>query len=494
MESIWHQTSAAAPRPPLEEDLSAEAAVIGGGMAGILTAALLEEAGVRTVVLEADRVGSGQTGNTTAKVTSQHGDCYRRLEERLGAEAAVQYAGAGQEAVEAFRQLIRRRRLDCAWEELPAYLYALSPRSSLEEEAAAQQRAGLPVRLTRKTGLPFPVKEALRCDGQGQLHPLRLLHALARELTVYEGARVLAAEGDRLHTAGGSVRAERIIFACHFPFVNMPGYYFLRMHQERSYVLALSGAPALPGMYYSVDPGGLSLRTAQGLLLAGGGGHRTGENRSGGAYASLARSAGLLFPGVREAARWSAQDCMTLDGVPYIGPFSSSAPMFKRATRGRSTPGTMARARWSSSAISWPVRRISTRGKSLVSLMNWAWRPRATRISAPAWRHRSSTAGRSSVVVQQRQATSIPSWAAIRPTGSTISCRGRMRPKRAITISPLFYTKRNRFRPTSSSRRRSATPSTTRTTISQVALTVALFRWPPNTRPSRSPALMCRWG
>ena len=248
MESIWHQTSAAAPRPPLEEDLSAEAAVIGGGMAGILTAALLEEAGVRTVVLEADRVGSGQTGNTTAKVTSQHGDCYRRLEERLGAEAAVQYAGAGQEAVEAFRQLIRRRRLDCAWEELPAYLYALSPRSSLEEEAAAQQRAGLPVRLTRKTGLPFPVKEALRCDGQGQLHPLRLLHALARELTVYEGARVLAAEGDRLHTAGGSVRAEQIIFACHFPFVNMPGYYFLRMHQERSYVLALSGAPALPGM------------------------------------------------------------------------------------------------------------------------------------------------------------------------------------------------------------------------------------------------------
>ena len=84
MESIWHQTSAAAPRPPLEEDLSAEAAVIGGGMAGIPTAALLEEAGVRTVVLEADRVGSGQTGNTTAKVTSQHGDCYRRLEERLG--------------------------------------------------------------------------------------------------------------------------------------------------------------------------------------------------------------------------------------------------------------------------------------------------------------------------------------------------------------------------------------------------------------------------
>ena len=145
-------------------------------------------------------------------------------------------------------------------------------------------------------------------------------------------ARVLEAEGDRLHTAGGTVRAERIIFACHFPFVNAPGYYFLRMHQERSYVLALSGAPRVPGMYYSVDPGGLSLRPAEGLLLVGGGGHRTGENRQGGIYEALARSAGLLFPGSRETARWSAQDCMTLDGVPYIGPFSSAAPGWYVAT------------------------------------------------------------------------------------------------------------------------------------------------------------------
>lgn len=326
MRSIWQQIPQPACRPPLEEDLEAEAAVIGGGMAGILTATLLEESGVHTVVLEADRVGSGQTGRTTAKVTSQHGLFCRALEKKLGAKAAETFAWANQAAVEAYRDLIRRRRLRCGWEDVPAYLYTLESETVLEAEAAAQSRAGLPVQLTRRTGLPFPVRCALRCDGQGQLHPLRLLYALAEALTVYEGTRVLEAEGNLLRTGGGTVRAERIIFACHFPFVNAPGYYFLRMHQERSCVLALSGAPKLPGIYYGADPGGLSLRCAEGQLLVGGGSYRTGENRTGGRYDALARSAALLFPNTRETARWSAQDCMTLDGLPYIGPFSPAAP------------------------------------------------------------------------------------------------------------------------------------------------------------------------
>ena len=186
--------------------------------------------------------------------------------------------------------------------------------------------------LTEETGLPFPTAGAVRCENQAQLHPLRLLRALAEELTIREGTRVLEAEGDQLRTTGGTVRAEHIIFCCHFPFVNAPGYYFLRMHQERSYVLALRGAPALPGMYYSADPGGASLRMADGLLLVGGGAHRTGENREGGKYEALRRWAGLHFPDAAEAGRWSAQDCMTLDGMPYMGRFAASTPRWYVAT------------------------------------------------------------------------------------------------------------------------------------------------------------------
>ena len=332
MSSIWHQSAKRSPRPALVGSLETEAAVIGGGLAGILTAALLEEAGVRTIVLEADQVGSGQTGNTTAKVTAQHGTLLHQLEASLGPDAARQYARANLEAVEAYRQIIEKRGISCGWEALPAWLYSTVDTDLLEQEYAAQARAGLPVRREADAGLPFPVKGAVRCGGQAQFHPLQFLFAMAEGLNIYEGTRVLEVEGDCLRTAGGTVRAEHTVFACHFPFVNAPGYYFLRMHQERSYVVALRGPEKLPGMYYSVDPGGLSLRSGAGCLLVGGGAHRTGENRGGGTYQALLRSASLLFPQAAEAARWSAQDCMTLDGLPYAGPFSASTPHWYVAT------------------------------------------------------------------------------------------------------------------------------------------------------------------
>ena len=332
MESIWHRSAKMAPKPPLAEDVETGVAVIGGGMAGILTAALLEEAGVRTVVLEADRVGGGQTGNTTAKVTAQHGLIYHKLEQTLGPESARLYAVANQSAVESYQRMVDERGIRCAWERLPAYLYALEAEDLLSQEAAAQERAGLPVRLTEDPGLPFPVRGAVRCGGQAQFHPLWFLHALAEGLTVYEHTRVLEVDGGLVRTGGGTVRAEYVVFCCHFPFVNAPGYYFARMHQERSYVLALAGAPALAGMYYSADRDGLSLRRAGTLLLAGSGSHRTGENREGGRYDALRRSASLLLPGVEEVCRWSAQDCMTLDGVPYVGQFSASTPGWYVAT------------------------------------------------------------------------------------------------------------------------------------------------------------------
>lgn len=332
MESIWHKTARCSRWRPLSGDIRTEAAVIGGGLAGILTAALLQEEGVQTVLLEADRIGSGQTGNTTAKVTSQHGLIYRRLETELGPEAARQYAQANQQAIEQYQQLIRDRGIHCCWERLPLYLYSTSGEEQLALEAEAAERAGLPAEFTRDTGLPFPVKGAVRIDRQAQFHPLRFLFSLAEGLRICEDTRAAAVEGDQIRTEHGTVRSEHIIFACHYPFVNFPGYYFTRLHQERSYVLALENAQRLPAMYYSADGGGTALRWDGDTLLLSGGTHRTGENRGGGQYGDLTRRASLLFPGCRETARWSAQDCVTADGVPYIGRFSASTPNWYVAT------------------------------------------------------------------------------------------------------------------------------------------------------------------
>ena len=332
MESIWSKTTQLPAQPSLPGDLSVEAAVIGGGMAGLLTAYLLQEKGIEAVVLEADRVAGGQTKNTTAKITSQHGLIYTKLTRQFGAERAGQYARANQRAIGEYRRLIEALEADCGFEICPAYLYSGVEEDCLREEAEAAQSLGIPAEFTTETELPFPVKGAVRFDGQGRFHPLRFLEAVLPKVTVYENTRVTEVKGDKIRTERGTVRAKHIVFATHYPFVNFPGYYFLRMHQERSYVLALENALLPGGMYYGVDEGGLSLRTAGDCLLLGGGGHRTGENRKGGRYDLLRQAAVEYWPESREVGHWSAQDCMTHDSVPYIGHYASGTEGWYVAT------------------------------------------------------------------------------------------------------------------------------------------------------------------
>lgn len=332
MESIWKQTAGIPHRPYLYGEIKAEAAVIGGGLAGVLTAYFLQQRGIQTVLLEANRIGSGQTRNTTAKITSQHNLIYRRLIEEFGEDKALQYASANQQAIEAYRRVIVREHIDCEWERRPAYLYSRVEREPLEREAEAARRLGIDASFTTETTLPFPVGGAVRFERQGQFHPLKFLQAISKPLQIYENSLVTSVEGREIHTDRGRVTADHIVFACHFPFLNTPGYYFMRMHQERSYLLALRGAAQLDGMYLSIDQDGYSMRNSGDVLLLGGGSHRTGENSIGGQYEKLRHTAAEYFPGSTEIALWSAQDCMTLDGIPYIGQFSASTPHWYVAT------------------------------------------------------------------------------------------------------------------------------------------------------------------
>ena len=325
MASIWAESSRFQEREPLREEIGTEIAVIGAGIAGLLTASALQKAGHRVVVLEAGRTAGGQTRNTTAKITSQHGMVYRRLIGTLGKNRAEQYAMANQAAIEAYRRLIEAENIRCFFEERSAYVYGYD-RDALQAEAEAAASLGLPASYVRETALPFPTAGAVCFAHQAQFHPLRFLEHVARSLTVYENSRVVSVEDGMIRTAEGRVRAEQVVFACHYPFINVPGLYSTRMHQERSYVLALENAWQAEGMWIGAEDGGFSFRNERDLLLLGGGGHRCGENSAGGQYALLRRKAAEWFPGSREVAHWSAQDCVSADGVPYIGRFAKSRP------------------------------------------------------------------------------------------------------------------------------------------------------------------------
>ncbi len=327
MESVWTEDTKIRRRKALSGDMSAPAVVIGAGLAGILTAYYLKQAGIRAVVLEADSIGSGQTKNTTAKIASQHNLIYDRLIRTFGYRMAEHYAIANEGAIGEYERLIREKGIACDFTRCPACLYSRTGTEQLRQEAQAAESLGIKASFRTDCELPFPVAGVTEFASQARFHPLRFLAEMAEEVEVYEQTKVLKVEGSRVETARGTVTAEHIVFAAHYPFINVPGYYFARMHQERSYVVALEGAARPEGMYLGIDRDGLSFRACGNFLLLGGGGHRTGVEPkhkavTGCRYEMLRGRARELYPGCREAFRWSAQDCMTLDGLPYIGRFS----------------------------------------------------------------------------------------------------------------------------------------------------------------------------
>ena len=328
MESIWTRETALPRFPSLQGDLRTDVLVIGGGLAGLLRARRLTELGGENVLVEAAGICSGVTKNTTAKITSQHGLIYEKLLRQFGAERAGMYLAANQAALREYRRLCAG--VDCGFEERDAFVYSRSDRAGLEREVRALEALGFSAELAEEVPLPFPTAGAVRFPKQAQFDPLRFAAAAAKGLRIYEHTPVLELAPRTAVTPEGRIRAEKIVVCTHFPFLNKHGSYFLKMYQRRSYVLALENVPDVGGMYVDGAEDGLSLRNAGSLLLLGGGGHRTGGK--GGGWEELKRCAARYYPASREAARWAAQDCMTLDGVPYIGPYSARTQGLYTAT------------------------------------------------------------------------------------------------------------------------------------------------------------------
>lgn len=321
MQSIW-EPAALPSFPPLEGAVHTDVLIIGGGIAGILCALHLQQAGVDYVLIEADRIGRGVTARTTAKITAQHGLVYDALLRRFGPGGAKTYLQANLRALEHYRRLCRG--IDCGFEPQDAFVYSLDDRPALLREQAALARIGYDAPLLDGLPLPFPAAGALRFAGQAQFDPLRFLAAVAAPLRIHEHTRALEYTGGTVRTSRGSVTARQIIVATHFPLWNKHGSYFLKLYQQRSYVLALEGADAPGGMYRDAAQSGLSFRRAGALLLLGGLSHRTGKPSPG--WAPLEDFARRHWPGARPVARWATQDCVSLDGLPYVGRYSPRTP------------------------------------------------------------------------------------------------------------------------------------------------------------------------
>lgn len=328
MESVWTEETKLPKFDCLQGDQKTDVLIIGGGIAGILCAYMLKKNNVDCVLVEANQICSGITKNTTAKITAQHGLIYDKLIRTFSVEKAQMYLRANEAALEEYRRLCKG--IDCEFETGDAFVYSLQDRKKIEDELCALEKIGFDAAFSDCSALPFRVAGAVRFKNQAQFNPLRFLAAIVPDLPIYEHTCVQALIGSTAVTNHGRISAKKIIVATHFPFLNKHGAYFLKLYQHRSYVLALENAPNVNGMYVDEAEKGMSFRNYKNLLLVGGGGHRTGKQ--GGNRQMLRTFAVRTYPGAREKYNWAAQDCMTLDGVPYIGQYAKGTPSLLVAT------------------------------------------------------------------------------------------------------------------------------------------------------------------
>jgi len=140
MDSIWIKTAQLPRFEALKQDAKTDVLVIGGGIAGILCTHMLQQAGVDCMLLEAGRICSGITKDTTAKITAQHGLIYDKLIRDFGIEKARMYLRANQEALEKYRSLCRG--IDCDFQPQASYVYSLEDREKIEKELEALDKLG----------------------------------------------------------------------------------------------------------------------------------------------------------------------------------------------------------------------------------------------------------------------------------------------------------------------------------------------------------------
>lgn len=326
--SIWTDSVKLPEFQELKGTVKTDVLIIGGGLCGILCTYFLKNAGVDCVLVEGKQIASGNTKNTTAKITSQHGLIYSKLTDKLGFEKAKMYLCANQLALKEYENLCKN--IDCDFEIKNNFVYSLKNRKLIEKEVSTVNELGFSAEFFENTELPFKTKGAICFSNQAQFNPLKFISVICRNLNIYENSFVREITPSGVTTDNGKILAKKIIVTTHFPFINKHGGYFLKLYQHRSYVSAYEKCPDINGMYVDESDKGMSFRTYENLLLLGGGGHRTGKN--GGCWKELDDFADTYYSNSKIKFQWAAQDCMSLDSIPYIGQYGKNTPHLYVAT------------------------------------------------------------------------------------------------------------------------------------------------------------------
>lgn len=346
MDSLWLNNNLKMEKSnnkPADSTLECDVCIVGAGIFGLTCAYYLSNLGYKVIVLEKDTIGGKATGHTTAKITSQHGLFYQYLTNSFDEKFAKDYLTVNEQAIKNIKEIIDAEKINCDFEYQNSFVYTTDKEElkNIKNEVKTLQDFGFNCEFVTKTGLPFEVKGAICFKNQAQFHPLKYLYGLSNCIIknggeIYTNTTVfdVKKDGDNYITYSKDllVKSNYSIIATHYPFINFPGFYFTKMYQSTSYLIAVDPKKTLfNGMYISASEPVFSFRTAiyngKKILLVGGGEHKTGKPTSyEDSYGLLEKEAKKYYPECEVLFRWNTRDCISLDKLPYVGVYSSLLP------------------------------------------------------------------------------------------------------------------------------------------------------------------------
>lgn len=344
--SYWKLTATGENYPPLKKDTETEVLIIGGGITGVTCAYCLAQKGLRPVLIEAEALCSGTTGNTTGKVTIQHDIFYSNTINKYGEEAAREYALSQTEALDFVRRAVEREGIDCQLQDSVAYVYASTEWDveTLEKEYEAAKRIGIDAELIEVSDFPPGNHGLLGFKNQAVFHPVRYVNGLARAAAakgaeIYCGTKAVRLDNKETKIIscenGVTIRARHLVMATQYPFYDGPNLFYNRLYPKRAYGVAVETQRHWPdGSYINISDPARSIRThvesGERILIVVGESHETGRGEMDMKvhFDNLIAFADEIAGVQRVLARWSAQDYETPDQIPYIGRISDNSNVY----------------------------------------------------------------------------------------------------------------------------------------------------------------------
>ncbi len=333
MKTIWKNNIKSFNK--LNKNIKCDTLIIGGGIAGLWCAYNLSKQGQKVCILEANKVGSGVTSGSTAILNYAQLIIYDTLIKKHGEKVAKRYLDDTINAINQIKNVTESENIDCNLNKTDFVLFTTKTcgATKLKKEKIALEKLGVETKFVELEELPYKIKKALSIKGSYLLDPLLLLNGLTNYVIskggeIYENTMVTSQpDGKVIEVDGYKVEAKNFIIATHYPYINFPGFYFLKLYQSQNYIIVFKPNEkqknfAANTTYECIDKNSFEYRRIGKNILCLGPDVRTGTKPYISKYQIIRDHLNEYFEGYEEIFRFSAQDCITADGLPYAGLYS----------------------------------------------------------------------------------------------------------------------------------------------------------------------------